>query len=83
MGVPGEGLHGDAEVRGDLGLVVEFPDEDGSVAGGGDQHLGVLVLLLRVAGLDGGDPVGVALQVPDFFGNDGTFLSHHKLIFII
>jgi hypothetical protein len=31
-----------------------------------------------VSGLNGGDPVGVALKVADFLGNDGAFLSHHK-----
>jgi hypothetical protein len=31
-----------------------------------------------VSGLDGGDPVGVTLEVADFLGNDGAFFSHHK-----
>lgn len=78
MGVTSEGLDGDSEVGDDFGLVVEFPDEDGSVTRGGDQDLSVLVLLLGVSGLDGGDPVGVTLEVADFLGNDGAFFSHHK-----
>lgn len=79
--VAGQGLHGLSEVSNTLGLVVELPDEDGSVTRSGDQHLGVLVLLLGVSSLNGSDPVRVALQVADFFGIDGAFLSHHKLIF--
>jgi hypothetical protein len=34
-----------------------------------------------VSGFNGGDPVGVALEVSDFLGEDGRFFSHHKLIF--
>ena len=83
VGVAGELLDGLSEVGNTLGLVVELPDEDGPVSGGSDQDLGVLVLLLGVSGLNGGDPVGVALEVSDFLGVDGAFFSHHKIIFNI
>lgn len=76
--VAGELLNWLSEVGGALGLVVELPDEDGPVPGGGDEDLGVLVLLLGVAGLNGSDPVGVALEMADFLGVDGALLSHHK-----
>ena len=79
--VSGEGLDGDSEVGDDLGFVVELPDEDGFVSGGGDEDLGVFVFLLRVSGFDGGDPVGVALEVSDFVGSDDALFSHgNKLI---
>lgn len=78
VGVASELLDGLSEVRGALGLVVELPDEDGSVTGGSDQYLGVLILFLGVSSLNGSDPVRVALKVTDFLGMDGAFLSHHK-----
>lgn len=83
VGVTGELLDGLSEISQTLGLVVELPDEDGPVSGGSDQHLSVLVLLLGVSGLNGGDPIGVALEVADFLGVDGAFFSHHKIIFNI
>lgn len=76
--VASEGLDGDSEVGDNLGLVVEFPDEDGFVAGGGDENLSVFVLLLGVSSFDGGDPIGVTLKVSDFGGPDDAFLSHHN-----
>lgn len=83
MGVTGELLDWLSEVGKTLGLIVELPDEDGSVTGGSDEHLSVLVLLLGVAGLNGGDPVGVALEVADFLSVDCRFFSHHKNLLIL
>ena len=40
-------LTGSPEVDRGLRVVVEFPDENGSITRGSDQHLSVLVLLLR------------------------------------
>jgi len=73
-----KGLDGNTEVRDDLGFVVELPDEDGFVSGGGDEDLGVFVLLLRVSSFDRGDPVGVALKMSDFGSSDDAFFSHGK-----
>lgn len=79
--VSGEGLDGDSEVRDDFGFVVELPDEDGSISGGGDEDLGVFILFLGVSGFDSGDPVGVTLEVSDFVGSDDAFFGHgNKLI---
>ena len=74
--VSGEGLDGFSEIWGELGFGVELPDEDGFVPGAADEDLGVFVLFLGVSGDDGGDPVGVALEVTDFVGSDDALFCH-------
>lgn len=70
-----------SEVSYDFRVSVELPDEDGFVSGGSDEDLSVFIFFLGVSGFNGGDPVGVALEVSNLFGVDGTFFSHiHKFI---
>lgn len=67
VGVAGEAATGNAVGGGrgvDAGLLGEVPDEDGFVAGGGDDHVRVVD-----GGGDGGDPVGVAAH--------GTAMDEH------
>jgi hypothetical protein len=52
VGVSSERLDGDSEVWDNFGFIVELPDKDGPISGGGDEDLSILVFLLRVSSLD-------------------------------
>ena len=74
--VSSERLDGLSEIWDDLGFGVELPDKDGFVPGATDENLGVFILFLRVSSDDGGDPVGVTLEVTDFVGSDDALFCH-------
>lgn len=77
MRVTGQRFNGLTELDEFLGSLVEFPDQDGSVSGGGDQNLGILVFLLGVSGFNGGNPIGVALEVTNLDAGDFRFNFSH------
>ena len=78
--VSSEALNGLAELAQFFWSLVEFPDQDGFVSGGGDQDLSVFVLLLGMASFDGSDPVWVAGKVANFGAGDLWFNVSHPQI---
>ena len=57
--VSSEWLDWDSEVWNNFRLVVEFPDENGSVSRSSDEDLSVFIFLLGVSSFDSSNPVGV------------------------